>query len=51
MKKLILLGLAVVAGFTACTKETFESHESGLQGQHSTERTFEEIVTDITPKS
>ncbi|WP_373812335.1 hypothetical protein, partial [Porphyromonas loveana] len=44
MKKLILLGLAVVAGFTACTKETFESHESGLQGQQSTERTFEEKV-------
>ena len=44
MKKLILFALAVVAGYTACTKETFESHESGLQGQQSTERTFEEKV-------
>ncbi len=33
MKKLILLGLAVVAGFTACTKESFESQENGLPEQ------------------
>ncbi|PVZ08323.1 MULTISPECIES: C10 family peptidase [Bacteroidales] len=44
MKKKILIGLAIVAGFTACTKEAFESHENGLPGQQSTERTFEEKI-------